>query len=240
MIRFFIDDIPKKNYILSGENAHHAIKSLRVRTGEKIILCDKNSIEYTCNIEKIFEKNLHLNVISSQPCESEPKVKITLYQSLTKGDKMDWIIQKSVELGVFEVVPVITKRCISRPDKKSLLKKIERWQKISNEAAQQSGRGIIPKISSLTNLIEVAHCVKKYDNMLVFYENGGKKIKDSLNITSSKNIALLVGPEGGFEKSEIELLQSYNAKISTLGKRILRTETAPIAAIAIITNIFEN
>lgn len=238
MIRFFIDKISGARHILRGEDAHHAIKSLRIGFGEKIILCDKSSIEYICSVEKILNQEVHVNVIRSQKCVSEPDTKITLYQALPKSDKMDLIIQKSVELGVFEVVPTITSRCVSKPDEKSLMKKVDRWQKIAREAAKQSGRGIIPKILSPLNFEDAVSKIAQYDKTLIFYENGGAPIKAALE-GSNKNLAIFIGPEGGFETTEVELIKSSGAVVCTLGNRILRTETAAIAALAIILNMLE-
>lgn len=238
MIRFFIENISDNNYTLKGEDAHHAIKSLRVKIGENIILCDKNSFEHICKVEKISKDEVLLSVIKSQKNTSESNIKITLYQALPKNDKMDLIVQKSVELGVFKIVPIETSRCISKPSEKSISKKIERWQKIAKEAAKQSGRGIIPNISSPLKLDEAISKIKDYDKSLVFYENGGEKIKNSLK-TYDKNISIFIGPEGGFETEEIDKLKSFGATISTLGTRILRTETASLAAISVITNLFD-
>lgn len=238
MIRFFIENISDNNYTLKGEDAHHAIKSLRVKIGENIILCDKNSFEHICKVEKISKDEVLLSVIKSQKNTSESNIKITLYQALPKNDKMDLIVQKSIELGVFKIVPIETSRCISKPSEKSISKKIERWQKIAKEAAKQSGRGIIPNISSPLKLDEAISKIKDYDKSLVFYENGGEKIKNSLK-TYDKNISIFIGPEGGFETEEIDKLKSFGATISTLGTRILRTETASLAAISVITNLFD-
>lgn len=238
MIRFFIENISDNNYTLTGEDAHHAIKSLRVKIGENIILCDKNSFEHICKVEKISKDEVLLSAIKSQKNTSESNIKITLYQALPKNDKMDLVVQKSVELGVFKIVPIETSRCISKPSEKSISKKIERWQKIAKEAAKQSGRGIIPNISSPLKLDEAISKIKDYDKSLVFYENGGEKIKNSLK-TYDKNISIFIGPEGGFETEEIDKLKSFGATISTLGTRILRTETASLAAISVITNLFD-
>lgn len=238
MIRFFIDNVSDQKYTLTGEDAHHAIKSLRVKIGENIVLCDKNSVEHICKVKKISKEELLVSVIKSQKNSSEPNIKITLYQALPKNDKMDLIIQKSVELGVFKIVPIKTSRCMSKPNEKSIAKKLERWQKIAKEAAKQSGRGIIPNVSSPLKLDEAILKIKDYDKTLVFYENGGEKIKNSLK-SCDKNISIFIGPEGGFEKEEIEKLKSFKVSISTLGSRILRTETASLAAISIITNLFD-
>lgn len=237
MIRFFIDVLDGNRHILTGEDAHHAIKSLRVKVGEKITLCDKNSVEHICVVDEILNNNLYLSVTKTQTCISETDIQVTLYQALPKNDKMDLIVQKSVELGVFKIVPVITSRCISKPKVESLIKKVERWQKISKEAAKQSRRGIIPEILAPIDFDKAVLNIKNYDKALIFYENGGGSIKNCLNV-STKKIAIFIGPEGGFEKEEINLSKSYGAEISTLGPRILRTETASLASLAIIMNIF--
>ena len=169
----------------------------------------------------------------SNPCLNEPSIYVTLYQSLPKFDKMDLIVQKAVELGVSEIVPVLTKRCISRPDEKSIGKKILRWQKISKEASKQSRRGRIPKIGDLISLESAVKESNKSQVSMVFYELMGKKIGDIIKDTP-KTISIFVGPEGGFDKDEILKMSSYNIKSATLGRRILRTETAPIAALSII------
>ena len=238
MIRFFIDALEGNRHILTGEDARHAIKSLRVNIGEKIILCDKNSIDYICAVEEINNGELYLSVIKSQACTSEPDIQVTLYQALPKSDKMDLIVQKAVELGVFKVVPIITSRCISKPNEKSRIKKVDRWKKISKEAAKQSGRGIIPEILAPIDFDKAILNIKNYDKTLIFYENGGTTIKKCLNASPTK-IAIFIGPEGGFEKEEISLSKSYGAEISTLGPRILRTETASLASLSIIMNTFD-
>ena len=238
MIRFFAKDIIGNSHILYREDAYHAIKSLRVKLNEKIVICDKNSVEHLCKVTKISDKELYLAVLESKKCQAEPDVKITLYQSLPKNDKMELIVQKAVELGVFEIVPTLSERCISKPDEKALSKKIERWQKIAKEAAQQSGRGIVPKILPAVSLENAAKNIASYEKALIFYENGGESIKNSIQKTI-KNLAIFIGPEGGFEKAEVNLLAQNGAVVSTLGKRILRTETASLAALAVIFSILE-
>lgn len=238
MIRFFVENILGNSHTLSGDDAYHAVKGLRLRVGEKLILCDKNSVDHVCVVEEIHGQTVQVQVIDSHKCCAEPNIKITLYQAFPKSDKMDLIVQKAVELGVFKIVPVLTARCVSRPDEKSLIKKRERWQKISKEAAMQSGRGIIPEILEPVTFNKVCSLLNDYDKTLVFYENGGEKIQNALN-SNIKDLAIFVGPEGGFEEDEIDSISNYGATIATLGTRILRTETAPLAAISIIVNMFE-
>lgn len=235
MPRFFIDNIDKdkeKAYIL-GEDAKHITKSLRMHTGEQVILCDCKGYDYICTIISINDQYVEVNINDIVISKSEPNIKVVLYQGLPKGDKMDTIIQKTVELGVSEIVPVLTNRCVSRPDEKSANKKCQRWQKISLEAAKQSGRGIIPKVNNIISIKEMYKRIDKQDKTIVFYEVGGQSLSEIINNQKS-NINIIIGPEGGFEKYEIEQLLNNGANIATLGPRILRTETAGIAAISAI------
>ena len=167
------------------------------------------------------------------PCQNEPDVFVTLYQALPKGDKMNFIVQKCVELGVSRIVPVITARCVSRPDEKSLKKKIARWQKIALQAAQQSRRGIIPEVCLCISLKQAAEQSAENDKNIFFYELGGESVKNILT-EKPKTIGMFIGSEGGFEEAEAELVLSHGATAATLGKRILRAETAPLAALSVI------
>lgn len=233
MPRFFVDSNVNDTLCLEGADAIHISKSLRMKTGDELIICDKNETDHRCIITNIENNSIFLKVIESTHCINEPNIYVTLYQAIPKADKMDLIVQKCVELGVDKIVPVVTERCISRPDTKSINKKIIRWQKISEEAAKQSRRGKIPKIEFLINLECAAKKSQESDCSLVFYELNGKKINDIIN-HSPKTISIFIGPEGGFTEQEIFILSSYNVIPATLGKRILRTETAPIAALSII------
>ena len=229
---FFIDKI-ETEALLTGEDAHHITKSLRMSVGEAITLCDKEGKEHLCRIERISTEGVFVRVISSAECENEPTVNITLFASLTKGDKMEHVIQKAVELGIFCIVPTLTARCISRPDEKAASKKLLRYRKIAEQAAMQSRRGIIPEIKPFTDLREASQSMGGFDKALLFYEGGGKPMKD-LIFPSDKSIAMFTGPEGGFEEREVELLTLHGAVTATLGKRILRAETAPLAALSAI------
>ena len=231
---FFTDEeVNGKKFNINGENARHISKSLRMKIGEKLTLISPSSMQYDCEIENISDGNVDVNILKKMPCENEPNVKITLYQALPKGDKMEFIIQKCVELGVVKIVPTISARCVSRPDKKSLEKKLSRWQKIAKEAAQQSRRGIIPEISEAVSFKRAVENSKENERNIIFYELGGESVK---NITEKgiKNIGIFIGSEGGFEKSEVDFALENGARVATLGKRILRAETAPVTALSII------
>lgn len=238
MAWFFADENITDNYIISGEDAQHIRKSLRMKEGEELTLISPDGQEHLCVIDG-FDDGVKVKVVASKPCEQEPSVAVTLYQGLTKGDKMDFIIQKSVELGVIEIVPILTDRCISRPDEKSMAKKIQRWQKIALGAAQQSRRGIVPEVKPLLTLKEAAEISTKSDVSLVFYEGGGEKISSLLK-DKPKSVSIFIGSEGGFEESEIELLKSKGTVNATLGKRILRAETAPLATLSAIMFFTDN
>lgn len=233
MPRFFIDSIPSGKTVLTGADGKHIVRSLRMVVGEPLTLCDGQGTDYACEIESISGDEVLVRVLSSCASISEPTVHVTVYQGLPKADKMDSIVQKAVEIGAVAIVPVMTARCVSKPDEKSAQKKIERWQKISEEAAKQSGRGIIPRVEPLMSLKQAAQQAVKNSRVLLFYEGGGESLSKLISQASTE-ISIFIGPEGGFEPEEVELIVSLGGKTATLGTRILRTETAPIAAIAAI------
>lgn len=233
MQKFFVDNINGKTHTIYGDDAIHISKSLRSKVGDIITLCDNNGVDHECQIKSISKNSVEVNVINSVLCNNEPSVFVTLYQALPKADKMDLIVKKCVELGICEIVPVITKRCIPSFDNKSFEKKKQRLQKISTEAAKQSKRGKIPKILDLISLDDAIKEIKSFDASLLLYEGGGDSIKNLISKNVNK-IAIFVGPEGGFEDFEVKNIINSGAKLTSLGPRILRTETAPIAALSII------
>lgn len=233
MPRFFINDSPSEQTIIAGEDGKHIAKSLRMKVGEHLTLCNGQGVDFHCIISSIENDQVTVRVQSSAPTISEPTVAVTLYQGLPKSDKMDSVVQKSVEMGVTRIVPVLTSRCVSRPDEKSTLKKVERWQKIAIEAAKQSGRGILPTVAPVMSFSTAMRQAAKQSTVLFFYEGGG----DSLHQLVDKqctSYSIFIGPEGGFAKEEVTLAMEQGAKKATLGPRILRTETAPVAALAAI------
>lgn len=239
MARFFIDKIDGKTHLITGADAAHIVKSLRMRVLEELTLCDNNQTEYRAAIEQISEQGVLVKVISSCACDNEPSVFVTLYQGVPKSDKMDWIVQKSVELGASKICPILLSRCVARPDQKSQHKKRQRLQKIAEEAAKQSRRGIIPQIEEYLTLNQALERSKKDDCSLVFYENGGKQIRQLLP-QGVKTVSIFVGPEGGFEREEVEAIERAGGQSATLGPRILRTETAPLAALSVIMELTAN
>lgn len=231
----FFEDDP----VITGADASHITKSLRMTVGEKLTVCDTHGKDFECEICSVSDEKTVLKILNCKKTESEPNVAVTLYVCLPKGDKMDLIIKQAVELGVSEIVPVISGRCIARPDEKSAAKKVERFNKIAAEAAGQSGRGILPKVKPFLTMRQCAAELKNYDKSLFFYELGGVPMTAS-GINGAKKIAVITGSEGGFDTDEAKLLCESGAVAVTLGKRILRAETAPAAALTAIMLISGN
>lgn len=238
MQKLFIDFTPDKNFILDGEQARHIAKSLRMKVGDVLTVTDGSSSDFGCQIDAITKDTVSLTVCYKQANDSEPDCKVTIYQGVPKGSKMEDIIQKCTELGVCRIVPTLTKRCISRPDEKGAKKKNERYSKIALEAAQQSGRGIIPEISPQITLKQ-AIAEDNSDIKILFYEGGGEPLTALID-SGVKSVSVYIGPEGGFDESEVELLKNSGAHVATLGKRILRTQTAPVAALTAIMLLTNN
>lgn len=238
MQKLFIDYTPENEIILEGEQARHIAKSLRMKKGDMLTVNDSNGSDYGCLIEEITKDSVILKVCYKQASNSEPTCRVSIYQGNPKGSKLEDIIQKCVELGVFEITPVLTKRCVSRPDEKSAKKKTERYNKIALEAAQQSGRGAIPKVNDLISLKQAVN-EDNSEVKIVFYEGGGQPLRSLVN-ENTKSISIYIGPEGGFEKEEVDLITANGAAAATLGKRILRTQTAPVAALSAIMLITNN
>lgn len=238
MQKLFIDYTPTNEVLLGGEEARHIAKSLRMRVGDMLTICDGNGNDYGCQIDEITKDTVHLVVCYKQASDSEPSCKVTIYQGVPKAQKMEDIIQKCVELGVTKIVPTLTKRCVSRPDEKGAGKKNQRYQKIALEAAQQSGRGIIPQIE---NQITLKQAIATDDSevKIVFYEGGGEPLKNIIS-ADTKSVSIYIGPEGGFDEDEVKAIVEADGKQATLGKRILRTQTAPVCALSCIMLLTNN
>lgn len=235
MAWFFTEhNISSDKYIISGEDAKHISKVLRMSRGESLTLVTPDRMQCACEVFSISADSVTVDVVDKRPCLNEPDVEITLYQAMPKADKLEFIIQKSVELGVTKIVPMISARCISRPDAKALRKKQTRWQKIAMQAAMQSRRGIIPEVSECVSFQAAAKLAKQHDKTILFYELGGESVNKILDGHKPKSIGIFIGSEGGFEQSEADLIVNSGGKTATLGKRILRCETAPLAALSVI------
>lgn len=224
---------------VTGEDAKHIGTVLRMKAGELAILCDGEGEDCLCRIISVNKELVEFEVLDRQRNEAEPSVFITLYQCMPKGDKMDFIVQKATELGVGRIVPVLSKRCVSRPDEKSFVKKILRWQKIAEEAAKQCGRGKVPEVGAARDF---KAAVKEYSQSkrgILFYECGGVGLSEIVSRETGE-LGVFVGCEGGFEAEEAAFAQEHGIAAATLGKRILRCETAPLAALAILMNLTGN
>ena len=242
MGKFFFNaaDRVADHVAIAGQNAHHMLHVLRFKIGTTVILCDSASTDYTATLEKLSDKPATLTFLLSNPTHAltEPPFPITLYQGLPKGDKMEWIIEKCVEVGVTKIVPVITARTISKS--KDTIKKLERYNRIAESAACQSMRGTIPQVDAP---IAMAEALKHHTKgiTLVAYENECQRtIKAALQNISPQPISIWIGPEGGFDETEIQKLATeINATPVSLGARILRTETSGIVAISNIQSAWE-
>lgn len=232
MPRFFVENVDSDKAYIIGDDARHIGRSLRMRLGDELIVCCKG-VEYKTTIDTISDSEVVCSVLSSEPSKAEPKLSITLYQAMPKADKLELIIQKCVELGVCRIVPVLTSRCVSRPDQKSFEKKLVRLQKIAEEAAKQSGRGIIPQISGIMSFDKAISDATLLDSAIVCYENGSEPVTEA-TVEGKKSIGVFVGAEGGFSEDEIKKLGEKGVLAVWLGQRILRCETAPMAITSIL------
>ena len=243
MPRFFASSIDTDNKIalIEGEDSRHIARSLRMAVGEEITVSDGGGTEHNCRLTLIRDELCECEILSSECSKNEPSYRITLYMAYPKGDKMELIIQKAVELGAARIVPFESSRCIKRPDKDKLKKLSERHNRIAKEAAGQSERGRLPTVSEVKSFNEIKKEIKECELALLCYENErGLSIKDALKERQSfGEIALIVGAEGGFSKDEAEELVSLGAYSVSLGRRILRCETAPIFALSAISCICE-
>ena len=238
MPRFFSNEAPIDSTLnLYGDDARHIGRSLRMRLGDVITVCFDRT-DYSCRILKIIDEVINLEVLDSYPSQ-EPSIDLTLYQAVPKLDKLELIVQKATELGASRIVPVLTSRCVSRPDAKQFAKKRERLERIALEAAKQSGRGIIPEIMDIISLDECLCDMKKLDLGLICYEKGGKPL-GSFEYPVNGKIGVLIGSEGGFDEKEAQKCEEAGIFPVWLGTRILRCETAPIASISIIMNLTGN
>ena len=238
MPRFFTQDITEAGGCITGEDAKHIAKVLRMKVGDELTVCDTKGRDYDCMIEEIGAGEVRLKVLSVAPSQSEPDVRVHLYQAMPKADKMETIIQKAVELGAASITPVMTRRCVSRPDAKSMDKKLVRYNRIALEAAKQCGRGVVPPVLPLLELPQALEQMQWTGCPILFYENATAPAKQVIAKARESGkeleIAVLIGAEGGFDEDEVALARKRGCHILSLGKRILRCETAPLAALTIL------
>lgn len=248
MRKFFVksNQINDNEIIILGEDVNHIKNVLRLAIGERIKVCDKdNSINYVSQIDEITNQEVKCSIIEEVEGEAEGNVELHIYQGLPKADKMELILQKGTELGVSKFVPVALKRCIVKLDGKDAVKKIERWQKITEVASKQSGRDLVPKVSNIESINDICSKINDYDLVMLAYElEENNYIKSELlKLKGTKDnykIAIVIGPEGGIDEKEAEKLKEAGAKIVSLGKRILRTETVALQVSSIVMYELEN
>ena len=236
MYHFFVSEeqINGENAYIEGSDVNHIANVLRMKPGEELLISVKGDWDYLCKIVDIETDRVNLKVLESME-QRELPVNITLLQGIPKSDKLEMIIQKAVELGVSEVIPVKTKRVVVKRDEKKVDTKVNRWNAIAESAAKQSKRSIIPKVYEPMSIDNALEIVKDFGVKLIPYENADgidktRKILDGMDKT--KDIVVFIGPEGGFEEAEVERIKNSGFEVITLGKRILRTETAGLALLS--------
>ncbi len=244
MPRFFVNKSQiEDNYLfIEGDDARHIARALRMAVGDEITVSDGEGKDYTADLTKIRDERCDAEIIDIRDSKSEPKSKITVFMAYPKGDKLETVIQKSIELGASEIVPFESSRCIKRPDAEKAEKRTERLERIAREAAKQCGRGRLPKVYLPISYNEMIELAKDFDLPIFCYEGEGThSLKEILqNCTDiPRNIAVIVGSEGGFSEKEAVLAADAGLKMANLGPRILRCETAPDYALACISYFFE-
>ncbi len=237
--RFYFEGELSANMVIEmvGEEFHHLANVMRAKTGDKVCLFNGNGNFYLGKITEITKKYANIDVLEEKVSESEPKIKLTVFQALAKGDKLSLIMQKITELGASKLALFESKFC----DVKANTGRQEKLSLVSAQAAKQCGRASLVETEGVLKLSQIAEKIKEYDDFFVAYENSdGHTLVDSvLSLKNAKNIAVMIGAEGGFSEDEIELLKANGADVVSLGKRILRTETAAIACTALIMQLLE-
>jgi 16S rRNA (uracil1498-N3)-methyltransferase len=220
-----------------GSDVNHIKNVLRLKTGDSLLISSGDNIDYTCHIAQINEEHIRADIDSVDERGRELTSKIYLFQGLPKADKMELVIQKAVELGAFEVIPVAMKRSVVKLDAKKAESKVKRWNAIAESAAKQSKRSILPQVSDVVTFAQAVKMAENCQIKLLPYEcaDGMEKTKRLIeNITPGQDIAVFIGPEGGFDLDELELAKEAGCEIITLGKRILRTETAGMMLLSVL------
>lgn len=235
MPRFFVDaeQVGPQSAVLTGEQAAHA-KVLRLKCGDAVILCDGQGTDYHCVISDISPEQVCLTVERQCRAESEAQVFVSVYMGYAKGDKFEHVIQKATELGAGEIIGFPSSRCVAKLDEKALAKKLPRWQKIAAAAAEQSGRGRIPQVLALSSYESALQRAASAEKALFFYENENQRTLSDALAGEFQTISLMTGPEGGFAPQEAEQAQKVGLEICSLGRRILRCETAPLCALSAV------
>ena len=235
MTRFFVtpEEMQPDFFVLTGENAQHA-KVLRLKAGEEVLLCDGDGRDCLCVVQQIDAKELTVSVVERRDSTTEAAVRVSVYMAYPKADKLEHVIQKATELGAYEIVAFPSARCIVKLDEKGAAKKLERWQKIAASAAEQSGRGRIPKVLTLPSYKAALERAVQADKALLFYENERATTLRMALEGEYASVSLLSGPEGGLEEPEVKQALEAGLSVCTLGSRILRCETAPLCALSAV------
>lgn len=244
MYRFFVpvENVEGERIRITGDDVNHAKNVLRMSVGEKVVVSCGQGVDYYCIIDFIRENQIGLRIEEEKAAVTELPVAITLFQALPKRDKMELVIQKAVELGAAEIVPVQTRRCVVRLDERKADRKLVRWRAIAEAAAKQSGRGVIPRISEIMSFAEALNYAEQMDTVLIpyeLYEDMADSVETMRKAAGGSSIGIFIGSEGGFERGEIEQAMGRGAFPLSLGKRILRTETAGMAALSVLMFLIE-
>lgn len=237
MPRFFMagTNIASGVALITGQDADH-VRVLRMKLGENLVLCDGKGTDYNCVLSRLGDNVVEARIVETVPSPGEPDVKCTVFAGFSKGDRSDYTVQKSVESGAAEIVFFPSVRCVSKPDGRTLDKKIARWQRIAEESAKQSGRGIVPLISAAADYADALNRAIKTELPLYLYETGERiPLKQAIEAAGNfKTAAIMTGPEGGFEQFEVDLARHAGMTVCSMGPRILRCETAPVTALTSI------
>jgi 16S rRNA (uracil1498-N3)-methyltransferase len=235
MTRFFVESAQLRgsSALLTGQQANHA-KVLRLRCGDPVALCDGDGTDFFGVISDISGDTVAVDIQRQGPSAAEPQVLASVYMGYPKSDKLEHVIQKATELGVCEIVAFPSSRCVAKLDAKTLQKKLPRWEKIAESAAEQSGRGRIPKILALDSYEDALFRAAQADKSIFFYENEQSHTLSQALAADFTTISLMTGPEGGFSPQEVRQAQDAGLEICTLGRRILRCETAPLCALSAV------
>lgn len=245
MYHFFVtpEQVCEDTITIEGSDVNHIRNVLRMKIGEQLEISDGNNRRYLCEIAAMEKERILLHLLKEEEQDTELSSRIYLFQGLPKGDKMEWIVQKAVELGVHEIIPVATKRAVVKLDEKKAVKKVERWNSIAEGGAKQSGRSRIPNVASVMSFKEAVAYGEQLDVLLIPYElaEGMEETKALIEqIQPGQSVGIFIGPEGGFEQEEVTYAMDHGAHAMTLGRRILRTETAALTTLSILMYHLEN
>lgn len=244
MYRFFVaeENRQEERILITGDDVNHIRNVLRMAPGERVVVSCGKGVDYECEIDKLGEAEIQLVICQETPAVTELPVEITLFQALPKKDKMELVIQKAIELGAVHIVPVETKRCVVKLDARKKEKKLSRWRAVAEAAAKQSGRGIVPQVHPVQTFSQALQMAEAMDLVLIpyeLYEDMASSVKRMVKAVEKSSIGIFIGPEGGFERGEVEKAVAGGAYPISLGKRILRTETAGLAVLSILMFLIE-